>query len=190
MIKDQLYKELKSVSALRTSRQKFANRVLEDINLVEPLIDLLFINDKKISPRAAWILEFAFKDNYKIILPYFDIFISNISELKLDSSIRPCAKIIEILIDLYYNKMNPEIRQTLTQTHKSQITETCFDWMITEQKVAVKAYSMNILYDLGTEYNWIHPELRTIMQRDYTSQTAGYKARTRHILEKIKKRNS
>jgi len=44
---------------------------------------------------------------------------------------------------------------------------------------------MNSLYFLGTEFDWIHPELKTIIERDYSSQSAGFKARARHILIKI-----
>lgn len=185
MTKEQLYKELNYVSALRTSRLRFANIVMANPETISPLIDIVFLNDKKISPRAAWVLEFAFKDDFTILFPYLDSFTENLSHLKLNSSIRPCAKIIEILIDLYYKNKNTEVRKELTEDYKSRIIEACFDWMITEQKVAVKAYSMNTLYQLGTEYDWIHPELKTIMQRDYSSQSAGYKARSRHVLAKI-----
>lgn len=189
MLKNQLYKQLDSVSALRTSRQYFANIVSTNPKMIAPLVEIIFENDKKISPRAAWVLEFVFKDDYSIIFSHLDYFTSNVSKLKLDSSIRPCAKIIEILIDLYYIDKNTEVLKCLSESFKSRIIEACFDWMITEQKVAVKAYSMNALYQLGTEYNWIHPELKTIMQRDYVSQSAGYKVRSKDILAKIKSTN-
>lgn len=82
-------------------------------------------------------------------------------------------------------KKKSDIIKHLTKKHKEKITEVCFDWMISEEKVTVKAYSMNSLYFLGTEFDWIHPELKTIIERDYSSQSAGFKARSRHILIKI-----
>ena len=57
--------------------------------------------------------------------------------------------------------------------------------MITEQKVAVKAYSMHTLFLFGSEFDWVHPELRIILERDFSSQSAAFKARSRHILKKI-----
>ena len=34
--------------------------------------------------------------------------------------------------------------------------------MINDEKVAVKAYSMATLYYLGTEFDWIHEELKLL----------------------------
>ena len=185
LTKDQLYKELNYVNATRICRAKYANLIIENLNLITPLLEILFSDDKKISPRASWIFEFAVKDDFTIIFPHLDKFINNLSTLQIDSAKRPCMKIVEILIEKYYHKKNSDIIKHLTKQHKEKITEVCFDWMMSEEKVAVKAYSMNSLYFLGTEFDWIHPELKTIIERDYSSQSAGFKARSRHILIKI-----
>ena len=187
MTTDQLYNELNYVNATRVCRAKYAAVVTANSNLIQPLLEILFSGDKKISPRASWIFEFVFKEDYTVIFPYLDYFISNLHTLKIDSATRPCVKIVEILIDLYYVKKNPDVIKHITQHHKEKIIEVSFDWMIRDEKVAVKAYSMNSLYFLGTEFDWIHPELKTIIERDYNSQSAGFKARSRHILERMAK---
>ena len=74
--------------------------------------------------------------------------------------------------------------------HREKITEACFDWMINEEKVAPKAYGMNALYLLGLEFDWIHPELQIILERDFSLQSAAFKARARHILKKLNKKKS
>ncbi|TCK68949.1 hypothetical protein DFQ05_0459 [Winogradskyella wandonensis] len=190
MKKDQLYSELNYVNATRASRTKYATIILDNINLIEPLMELVFSEDKKIAPRASWIFEFAFKEDHSIILPHLDYFVSNLSTLKLDSATRPCAKVVDILMDLYYKKKHPNVIKYLTQHHKEKITEACFDWLIRDEKVAVKAYSMNSLYLLGMEFDWIHPELKTIIERDYHTQSAGFKAKSRHILKWMSKLKS
>jgi hypothetical protein len=58
--------------------------------------------------------------------------------------------------------------------------------MINDEKIAPKAYAMNTLFLLGTDYDWIHPELALILERDFQMQSSGFKARARHILKKIK----
>lgn len=58
--------------------------------------------------------------------------------------------------------------------------------MINDEKIAPKAYSMNSLYLLGQDYDWIHPELVLILERDFQMQTSGFKARAKHIIRKIK----
>lgn len=182
---DQLYNELNYVNATRVSREKYAEIVKSNPDLIQPLLSILFSGDKQISPRASWIFEFIFKDDYTVIFPYLDYFVSNLSSLHIDSATRPCAKIIEILIEFYYKKKEKNVIKYLTQNHKEKITEACFDWMIRNEKVAVKAYTMTSLYYLGTEFDWIHPELKTIIEKDYTTQSAGFKARSRHILQKM-----
>ncbi|WP_338730955.1 hypothetical protein R3L15_07765 [Mangrovimonas cancribranchiae] len=46
---------------------------------------------------------------------------------------------------------------------------------------------MNTLFLFGQDYDWIHPELALILERDYHIQSSGFKARAKHILKKIKK---
>ena len=47
-------------------------------------------------------------------------------------------------------------------------------------------YWLGIL-SIGNDHDWVHPELEQILERDFYSQSAGFKARARHILRKIKK---
>ena len=72
---------------------------------------------------------------------------------------------------------------------KEAIIEVCFDWLITNQKVACQAYSMDALYLLGTEIKWVHPELKIILEQNIHNQSAAYCARGRITLEKIRKFN-
>jgi hypothetical protein len=65
------------------------------------------------------------------------------------------------------------------------ITEACFDWLITDTKVASKCYAIRILHLLGNQFYWIHPELKIILEKEYRNHSAGYKAVFREILKKI-----
>ncbi|MCA0132241.1 adenylosuccinate lyase [Winogradskyella alexanderae] len=183
MTKDQLYRELNYVNATRESRTKYANLILENPKLLQPLLEILFTVNNKISIRAAWILEFVCKQNIALILPHIGFFISNLSRLRFDSAIRPCAKIVEILIQLFYKKKAPVITEALSISNRAALVEICFDWLITDQKVAVKAYSMSSLYLLGTEFDWIQNELKLNLQRNYSSESAAFKARAKYILQ-------
>lgn len=182
-----LYKELDYVNHSREKRLHYANLVVENPSLIPKLLDILFQVDDKTSPKAAWILEFTFSKNLELIIPHLNRFTTHIDKIYLDSAVRPIAKICEYLITAYYLKKENKISQALKPKFKEKITETCFDWMISEQKVAPKAYAMNSLYLLGQDYNWIHEDLALILERDYQIQSAAFKARARQILKKIKK---
>ncbi|TBN04751.1 adenylosuccinate lyase [Hyunsoonleella flava] len=183
----ELYKELNYVNHSREKRLYYANLVIEHPELVPKLLDILFMVDDKTSTRAAWVLEFMCSNKLEAIIPYLDTFTSNIKKVHLDSAVRPVAKICELLAKAYASKEDNVIKHHLTEVHKEHIIETCFDYMINDEKVAPKAYSMNTLFLFGKGYDWVYPELVLILERDFHSQSAAFKARARHILKKIKK---
>ena len=186
MTKDQLYQELNYVDHSRKNRLYYAHLVIENSQLITPLLEILFTVDDKISCRAAWVFEFMCGEKLEEIIPYLNLFTKNISKVHLDSAVRPVAKVCEYLIKSYYSKQNHALKGHLTESHKEKIIEACFDWMINDEKIAPKAYAMNSLFLLGNEYDWIHPELAMILERDFQMQSSGYKARARHVLKKIK----
>lgn len=187
MTKEELYKELSYVNHSRENRKKYALLVISNPDLIPKVMDILFQVNDKTSCRAAWLLEFVARENLDSILPYLDEFTKNMHTVHLDPAVRPIAKICEYLIEAYYHRDINHTKDYLKPAHKEKIIELSFDYMITNQKVAAKAYSMNSLYLLGKEYNWIHPELAMILERDFNSGTAAFKARARHLLKKLKK---
>lgn len=187
MTTEQLYNELNYVNHSREKRLYYAQLMQDNPDLIPKLLDILFRVDDKISPRAAWVFEFMCNDDIDTIIPYLDTFTENMHKVHLDSAVRPVAKICEFLAKAYTSKLDNTIKEVLTETHKERIIETCFDYMINEEKVAPKAYSMSTLFLFGKAYDWVYPELARILEDDFSKQSAAFKARARHILKKIKK---
>ena len=185
MTTEALYQELNYVNHSREKRLYYANLVLDNPDLISKLLDILFMVDDKLSPRAAWVFEFMCGENLEAIIPYLNRFTENISKVHLDSSVRPVAKVCEYLIKAYYGNQDNAIKYALNLKHKEDIIEACFDWMINDEKIAPKAYAMHSLFLLGRDFEWIYPELVLILERDYQIQSSGFKARARQILKKI-----
>lgn len=186
MTTETLYNELNYVNHSRENRMYYAQMVINDSSLIPKLIEILMLVDDKVSPRAAWVLEFACKDNLDIIIPYLDVFTQNMHRVKKEQAVRPVAKICEYLANAYFYKTENKVKESLTQTHKERIVEVAFEYMIGDYKVAPKAYSMTTLYLFGKEFDWIHPELAIILERDFHKESAAFKARARHVLKKLK----
>ena len=186
MTKAQLYQELKTVNHSKNNRALYANLILSNPELATHLLDAVFDVDNKTSIRAAWVLEFACNKDIQFIAPHLNTFTKNIDKIHLDSAIRPIAKICEMLAKAYTSKVENSIKTTLNKTQQDLIIAVCFDYMITKQKVAAKAYGMVALYLLGQHQNWVHQELVLILKRDYSSQSAAYKARAKQIFKKLK----
>ncbi|MCF1422410.1 adenylosuccinate lyase [Mangrovimonas futianensis] len=186
MTKEEFYKELNYVNHSREKRIYYAQMVIAQPELVPTLLEILFDVNDKVSCRAAWVLEFLCSENLEALIPFLDTFTESMHLVHQDSAVRPIAKICEFLASAYFSKEPNKIQKVLTASHKERIIEVCFDYMINDEKIAPKAYSMNTLYLFGLEYDWIHPELASIIQKDIYGQSAGYKARGKKILKKIK----
>lgn len=186
MTSTELYRELNYVNHSREKRAYYAALVLEEPALFPVLLEILFLVDDKVSHRAGWIIEFTCKQDISICYPYLDVLTRNMHTVYQDSALRPVAKICECLTLDYYKVQSLLAQKSLKHQHKERIIEAGFDWLITDQKVAVKAYTLTSLFWLGTEIDWVHKELKRIMEEDYASQSAAYKARCRHTFKAIK----
>ena len=187
MTSQELYTSLDNVNHSREKRKFYANLVMDNPHLMKDILEILFKVDDPISCRAAWVAEFVCKSDLSPMYPHLDYFTEHMHKVHLDSAVRPVAKICEYVCLSYFKKKDALSRKQITTIHKERITEACFDWLITEQKVAPKAYSLTSLFYLGTENDWIHPELHRIMEDDYHKGSAAYKARCRHMFENIRK---
>ncbi|GAA3516701.1 hypothetical protein GCM10022393_33520 [Aquimarina addita] len=180
-----LVNEIKKVNHSQEKRNNFTSLLVEHPDLLPELISICAQVDKEISCRASWGLEFLCRHDIKTILPHLDAIIAILPVVYQHPAVRPMAKICEYLIFSYYKTRSSTTRKQLHQIHREKITEACFDWLISDQKVATKAYAMTSLYQLGTEFTWIHPELKIILEKDYPKNSAAYKARARMILKKL-----
>lgn len=172
----------------RENRQTAANIVYNNQNLFKHLVSLTFETDQKISIKAAWVLEWICTHGKLIwMIPHLEEFTQNISKVHFDSAIRPCAKICEHIATAYSSKKENEFQYTLTTMQIDTIIETGFDWLITPQKIAVRAYTMNTLYLFGLEKEWIHPELKHLIETKIIHESKGCKARGNKILSLIKR---
>ena len=175
-------------NAGKDNRQRVANIVLENKELFEPLLEVTFQVDQPISVKAAWVLEWICTHHQlNWMIPHLTFFTENLKNLTFDSAIRPCAKICEHLANAYYSKRDNAFKSKLNNEHIQAIIETGFDWLITPQKIAVRAYTMNTLYLFGLENDWVHPELKHLIETKIIHESKGTKARGKHILNLIEK---
>ena len=189
MNSETLANKLNFPRAYRKVRLDIAHWVIEYPETFPQLLDICFKSNDNISYKAAWILEFVCIEKLELLLLHLDLFFKNLPKVQKDQAVRPFSKICLMLAKQYYRKKDDLVINSLQPQHKKVMTECCFDWLITDQKVACQAFSMDALYLLGTEIEWIHSELKVILEQNIHSQSAAYCARGRITLEKIKKFN-
>jgi hypothetical protein len=79
------------------------------------------------------------------------------------------------------------VKEKLQEKHIDAIIETGFDWLITPQKIAVRAYTMQTLFMFGLQKDWVHTELKHLIETKIINESKGTKARGKHILKLIEK---
>jgi len=181
----ELQAKLDYVNAYRESRLMAAQYVLENHHLFEELVSICFSPEDKNNHKACWILEFVSYEELIWLQPHLGFLCSNLKILKDESSIRPIAKVVQLLIKSHYKKNDDSI--LLSEENLQDCIEVSFDWLINDVKVATKAYSIRTLYVLGNHYDWIHPELQVILNKDYGNHSAAYKAVAKEVLKKIER---
>ncbi|WP_348799383.1 hypothetical protein [Flavobacterium adhaerens] len=182
MIPLEFRKKIGSVTGYRDSRQEIANEVIENQGLFLGLLQLCFQVSDKNHSKACWLLELVCYEKLEWLQPHLDFFCNNINVLTNDSAIRPIAKICQLLVISHFKEKNIQ----LSENHLELLIETNFDWLINDVKVAPKAYSIRTLFLLGNHFDWIHPELKTIVSKDFADHSAAYKAVAKEVLKKIK----
>lgn len=180
-------KELENLIAYRETRLRIANTVLANPKLYPYLLEVCYEFENNVSSRACWILEFVCAEKLEWLLPHIDDFINNLGKFKQESAIRPIAKITEMLTASYFGRKPSEIKERLNDEILEKIAEASYDWLISDIKVAPKAYAIRSLYLLGKQFKWIHPALIITLEQDYSKQSAGYKSIAKKILKKLKK---
>jgi len=186
-----LLKELNAIqNAGRESRIKVAKLVLKDESLFDPLLEIAFEQDGELSVKAIWVLELVCEKNLEWIsfnLPYF---IKNISKPTEESAVRSISKICNLIAQDYNSKFDSPIKLIMTEEHVSQMIETCFDWLLSDYKVATKAHAMECLYYLGKKTGWVHYELKMIIEKNLPIESPGYIARAKKVLESMSNNNA
>jgi hypothetical protein len=180
-----LHEELAFCSAHRKSRDRICDLVLKRPELFPELLRMAFDVDDKFHFKACWIVELVSYTKLEWLQNHLDFICNRASLLKNQSGIRPISKVVMMVVNAHFNNKSKLI--TLSENQSEKLAEVCFDWFISNSKVATKAYVMRALYILGKKYDWIHPELKTILEKEYENHTAAYKAVAREILKKINK---
>lgn len=86
-------------------------------------------------------------------------------------------------------KIFSETNIRLSESSRSILTNLCFDYLTGNTPVAIKVYSMEIIYRFCIDYPEIMQELYVIIESQMDGGTAGFKSRGAKILKKINKRD-
>jgi len=182
-MKSQMHQKIESSTCHVASRKMVSNFAMKDENYLSEMIQFAFDIDHELHVKAFWSLDLVCEKKLKQFVPYIEGFCNILPKIKDDSALRPATRIAYFLTKSNHRKNGI----SLTQEQEHNLIEALIDRLIQEEKVASKVYAMKALFVLGKKYNWVHEELKTIIEQDYSNHSAAYQAATRNLLKKLNK---
>lgn len=189
MTEQELYKELRGLKAYKKDRVRLGLAVVEEQLLPQLISFCKAKND--VSHQACWCLEQSFLLHEEKCYPYLEQIAALFVEPINASGMRSLVKIASICSKKYYSKRSQQIEKCLTSIYRKQMLEGCFRTLIEqEEKTANIAFATRALFELGKEFQWVHPELKIkIIQIMDRNPKSGYKACGKDVLTKIESYN-
>ena len=120
----------------------------------------------------------------ELMAQHLNYFTANLEKFDHESMLRPLSRICFFIISSYYSLGTNEINKYLTSENKIQIIEVNFDWLIENHKIATQVFAMDTLYLLGLEIEWVHQELKLVLEQNLNSGSPGYQVRAKRTLKK------
>ena len=130
----------------------------------------LFLNDEyRITQRAAWPLSYSVIAHPEFIKKNFSRLINNLKRSVLHNSIKRNSIRLLQYVDI------PE------EFH-GEIMEICFRYVESPtEAVAIKAFSLTVLRNLSKQYPEILPEIKLLIEEQWSHQTAAFKSRAKKL---------
>lgn len=152
--------------------KQIAAAALKDPKTREELWQLTYHEKKYISRIAAWSLEYCFLMNQEAVMPYIPAMVQRLNDVDSDSLRRHFLKMI------WMAGVKPE--------HYDMLANKCFDWLEDAQRpVAVKMFSMKVLYEISNAEPDIKPELAALIEHQMPNGTPGIQNIGGKLLKKL-----
>jgi 8-oxo-dGTP diphosphatase len=152
-----------------------ATSAIENPAIFNKLLEYSFSSDKKLAFHASWTLSKVCDKYPEIIYPYLHSVIVSLEKLDNESALRSLLRIISM----------SEMNKIGVRDH-GILADHCFNALRSGfSAIAIKAYSMEILYKLALIYPELVNELSAIVNLLQGEGSAGIIARGHMIMKKL-----
>jgi len=143
--------------------------------ILKKLVDFSYSADKRLAGHSSWSLTKVFDLNMDLVAPFLPAIIGSLQKITNESTERNFLKIVSL----------SEIGD-LSEKYHGILAEHCFNRLRSGfSSIAIKAYSMEIIYKLALIYPELVNELAASLSMLKDDKSAGIIARSRIILKKL-----
>ncbi|MDF1673212.1 MAG: hypothetical protein P1U41_06880 [Vicingaceae bacterium] len=167
------FRELLNLGHSKLFTNQIVDEVIANPQKMEDLIRIFTDGPAFITQRAAWAISVIAEKDPKLINPYYDLFIELLNQSNKHNAInRNIVRAFQ-----YAN---------IPEKYEGQVLDACFRLLkSSEEPVAVKAFSMTVIYNLSKKYPDIAIELKASIKSLLPDGSAGIKSRGNKILRAI-----
>jgi len=152
-----------------------ATSAIENPAIFDKLLDYSFSDDDKLAFRSSWTLTKVCDKYPELIYPHLDRIIGALVNLENESAMRSLLRIISL----------SDMKKISVRNH-GILADHCFGLLKSGfSAIAIKAYSMEILYRLVLKYPELRNELAATISMLQPEGSAGIVSRGRQILKKL-----
>ncbi|MAW94734.1 MULTISPECIES: hypothetical protein [unclassified Leeuwenhoekiella] len=174
--------EILKISARLADRKRAGQQICNQPQLLK--YSLSFIktsSNSELTTKSAYAVDQALREDIELLKNYKPLFFQTLVTVTGDTEKRIFAKILELVSQSYIKKHFP-----LSEQELQLMISTCFDWLMTNEKVAVKVFAMQCIYNLKETQPWIVSELKAQLENQFQNASQAFQSRARHILKKLK----
>ena len=153
-----------------------ASMVYEEPSLFNVFIELSLEDEKHYAERASRVICICSHRFPELFRPHCSRVIIALKRLKSEGAMRNLLKTLA------------EVPVKLSKKDKTILLNQCFDYLVSaDYPVAVKVFSMQILYNMSIEIPEIGEELGRILEERMPDASPGYRSRARRIMLEMRK---
>ena len=143
--------------------------------LFNELMIHFFSNEYRVTQRAAWVMSHCVDKYPFLINPHLEKMIYNLKEEKIHVAVK--RNTVRILQEI-------EVPETLM----GPLVDYCFKFLLDpKETVAVRVFSMQILYNICKKEPELADELRIVIEEFMPHGTTGFRSRGKKILKGLQK---
>jgi hypothetical protein len=166
---------LESLLLVENSRRNadlVAGLIFQKQELFDELFRIYIRNEEPVSRRAAWVADIVTEKQPALLEPLLDEIVVNLPRFTHDGMKRESLRMLA--------------RSPLPAGQLGKLISICFDWLTSgKETVAVKMYSMEILYRISLQEPGLKRELADSIEWRMQEETPGFRAHGRKLLRQL-----
>jgi hypothetical protein len=171
----QVNDSLEELLGLETSRRNteiIADLILQKPELFNKLFNIYIKDIEPVSRRAAWVADVVTQKSPDLLDPFIEIIAGRLKTFTHDGMKRESLKMLT--------------RSPLPEENLGLLISVCFDWLTSgRESVAVKMFSMEILYRISQKEPEMKKELADSIEWRMQEETPGFREHGKKLLKQL-----